>query len=109
MMVNGLEFRLSRSLKKVYQHKKVLDLEAQIVGRALLATLCLRASKARPLPKRSAPTFLELLFGAILTQTGFVTDAVLAFDTVRHPKSGKFGPRKWPFEAEQHPKRDKVA
>ena len=36
------------------------------------------------LPKRSVPTFLELLFGAMLTQTGFVTDAVLAVDTVRH-------------------------
>jgi len=36
------------------------------------------------IPKRSVPTFLELLFGAMLTQTGFVTDAVLAVDTVRH-------------------------
>ena len=36
------------------------------------------------LPKRSVPTFLELFFGAMLTQTGFVTDAVLAVDTVRH-------------------------
>ena len=33
---------------------------------------------AQALPKRSVPTFLELLFGAMLTQTGFVTDAVLA-------------------------------
>ena len=39
---------------------------------------------AQALPKRSVPTFLELLFGAMLTQTGFVTDAVLAVDTVRH-------------------------
>lgn len=39
---------------------------------------------AEALPKRSVPTFLELLFGAMLTQTGFVTDAVLAVDTVRH-------------------------
>jgi hypothetical protein len=26
---------------------------------------------AQALPKRSVPTFLELLFGAMLTQTGF--------------------------------------
>lgn len=39
---------------------------------------------AQALPKRSVPTFLELLFGAMLTQTGFVTDAVLAVDTARH-------------------------
>jgi len=39
---------------------------------------------AQSLPKRSVPTFLELLFGAMLTQSGFVTDAVLAVDTVRH-------------------------
>jgi hypothetical protein len=30
------------------------------------------------LPKRSVPTFLELLFGAMLTQSGFVTDSRLA-------------------------------
>lgn len=29
------------------------------------------------LPKRSVSTFLEQLFGAMLTQKGFVTDAVL--------------------------------
>ena len=39
---------------------------------------------AQALPKRSVPTFLELLFGAMLTQTGFVTDAVLAVDSLRH-------------------------
>jgi len=39
---------------------------------------------AQALPKRSVPTFLELLFGAMLTQTGFVTDAYLAVDAVRH-------------------------
>ena len=39
---------------------------------------------AQALPKRSVPTFLELLFGAMLTQRGFVTDAVLAVNTVRH-------------------------
>ncbi len=39
---------------------------------------------AEGLAKRSVPTFLELLFGAMLTQTGFVTDAILAVDTVRH-------------------------
>jgi hypothetical protein len=39
---------------------------------------------AQALPKRSVPTFLELLLGAMLTQTGFVTDAILAVDTVRH-------------------------
>jgi hypothetical protein len=35
---------------------------------------------AQALSKRSVPTFLELLFGAMLTQTGFVSDAVLAVD-----------------------------
>jgi hypothetical protein len=35
---------------------------------------------AQALPKRSVPTFLELLFGAMFTQTGFVTDALLAID-----------------------------
>ena len=39
---------------------------------------------AQALPKRSVPTFLELLFGAMLTQTGFVTDAFLAINAVRH-------------------------
>ncbi len=29
------------------------------------------------LPARSVPTFIELLIGAMLTQTGFVTDAWL--------------------------------
>lgn len=53
------------------------------------------------LPKRSVPTFLELLFGAMLTQTGFVTDAVLAVDTVRHWNSYykwlHFGKWSWVF------------
>jgi hypothetical protein len=39
---------------------------------------------AQALPKRSVPTFLELLFGAMLTQTGFVTDAYLAVNSIRH-------------------------
>lgn len=33
---------------------------------------------ARALPVRSVPTFIELLIGAMLTQTGFVTGAWLA-------------------------------
>jgi hypothetical protein len=36
------------------------------------------------LPLRSIPTFLELLFGALLTSTGFVTDAYLALSMQRH-------------------------
>jgi hypothetical protein len=36
------------------------------------------------LPTRSIPTFLELLFGALLTSTGFVTDAYLALSMHRH-------------------------
>ena len=32
---------------------------------------------ARALPVRSVPTFIELLIGAMLTQTGFVTGAWL--------------------------------
>ena len=36
------------------------------------------------LPKRSVPTFLELLFGAMLTQNGFVTEAWLAIKPKRH-------------------------
>jgi len=39
---------------------------------------------AQALPKRSVPTWLELLFGAILTQTGVVTDAWLAISPRRH-------------------------
>ena len=39
---------------------------------------------AQALPKRSVPTWLELLFGAMLTQTGFVTDAWLAINPRRH-------------------------
>lgn len=39
---------------------------------------------AQALPKRSVPTFLELLFGAMLTRSGFVTDAYLAVAAVRH-------------------------
>jgi hypothetical protein len=39
---------------------------------------------AQALPKRSVPTWLELLFGAMLTQTGFVTEAWLAIKPRRH-------------------------
>jgi hypothetical protein len=39
---------------------------------------------AQALPKRSVPTFLELLFGAMLTQNGFVTEAWLAIKPRRH-------------------------
>jgi len=35
------------------------------------------------LPARSVPTFIELLIGAMLTQTGFVTDAWLAIKPLR--------------------------
>lgn len=33
---------------------------------------------------RSIPTFIELLIGSMLTQTGFVTDAQMAISTKRH-------------------------
>ena len=36
------------------------------------------------LPVRSAPTFIELLIGAMITQTGFVTQAWLALSMHRH-------------------------
>lgn len=36
------------------------------------------------IPKRSVLTWVELLFGAMLTQTGFVTDAYLVIDACRH-------------------------
>lgn len=39
---------------------------------------------AQVLPKRSVHTWLELLFGALLTQSGFVTDAYLAIAARRH-------------------------
>jgi hypothetical protein len=39
---------------------------------------------AQALPKRSVSTWLELLFGAMLTQTGFVTEAWLAIKPHRH-------------------------
>jgi hypothetical protein len=45
------------------------------IPRALLDTITFLAAA---LPKRSVPTWVELLFGAMLTQTGFVTDAWLA-------------------------------
>lgn len=35
------------------------------------------------LPARSVPTFIELLIGAMVTQTGFVTDAWLAINPLR--------------------------
>ena len=38
----------------------------------------------KALPKRSVPTFLEMLFGAMLTQQGFVTEAWLAIKPRRH-------------------------
>ena len=38
---------------------------------------------ARALPVRSVPTFIELLIGAMLTQTGFVTGAWLAINPLR--------------------------
>jgi len=38
---------------------------------------------ARALPVRSVPTFIELLIGAMLTQTGFVTEAWLAINPLR--------------------------
>ena len=37
----------------------------------------------RVLPARSVPTFIELLIGAMLTQSGFVTDAWLAINPLR--------------------------
>ena len=39
---------------------------------------------AQALPKRSVPPWLELLFGAMLTQAGFVTEAWLAIKPKRH-------------------------
>lgn len=39
---------------------------------------------AQALPNRSVPTWLELLFGAMLTQAGFVTEAWLAITPRRH-------------------------
>jgi hypothetical protein len=39
---------------------------------------------ARVLPVRSVPTFIELLFGAMLTQAGFVTEAWLAINPLRN-------------------------
>ena len=39
---------------------------------------------AKALPLRSVGTFLELLFGAMLTSSGFVTDAYLLMDMRRH-------------------------
>jgi hypothetical protein len=39
---------------------------------------------ARALPKRSVPTWLELLFGAMLTRAGFVSEAWLAIKPKRH-------------------------
>ena len=38
----------------------------------------------KSLPKRAVPTFLELLFGAMLTQNGFITEAWLAIAAKRH-------------------------
>jgi hypothetical protein len=38
---------------------------------------------ARALPVRSVPTFIELLIGAMLTQTGFVTGAWMAINPLR--------------------------
>ena len=38
---------------------------------------------ARALPVRSAPTYIELLIGAMLTQNGFVTGAWLAIRPLR--------------------------
>jgi hypothetical protein len=39
---------------------------------------------SQALPKRAVPTWLELLFGAMLTQAGFVTEAWLAITPRRH-------------------------
>jgi len=39
---------------------------------------------AQALSKRSVPTWLELLFGAMLTQAGFITEAWLAITPRRH-------------------------
>jgi hypothetical protein len=38
---------------------------------------------ARVVPLRSVPTFIELLIGAMLTQTGYVTEAWLAINPLR--------------------------
>ena len=38
---------------------------------------------AKVLPVRSVPTFIELLIGTMLTQTGFITDAWLAINPLR--------------------------
>ena len=39
--------------------------------------------RARALPVRSVPTFIELLIGALLTQTGLVSGAWLAINPLR--------------------------
>jgi len=39
---------------------------------------------SQALPVRSIPTWLELLFGSMLTQAGFVTEAYLAINARRH-------------------------
>ena len=39
---------------------------------------------AESLPARSIPTFIELMMGAMLTKSGFVTDAILAINAVRN-------------------------
>lgn len=39
---------------------------------------------ARTLPPRSIPTFIELLFGAMISTGGFVTEAYLAIEASRH-------------------------
>ena len=39
---------------------------------------------ARAVPNRSALTFLELLVGAMITDRGFVTEALLAITPRRH-------------------------
>jgi len=51
-----------------------------IIPRALFESITFLA---KALPVRSVPTFIELLIGAMLTQSGFVTEAYLAVDCLR--------------------------
>jgi hypothetical protein len=48
------------------------------------ALFCWTTYLCQALPPRSIPTFLELLFGALLTSTGFVTEAYLSLSMHRH-------------------------
>ena len=61
------------------------------------------------LPEVSMECFIYGKTQMVYYRSAIVLARFLKGRAVRDPKSGKFGPKKWPIEDEYHPKRGKAA